>query len=34
MLPKYFIVTPQFVQIKQLNGPFWKYTSAAGWQRQ
>jgi hypothetical protein len=34
MLPKNFIVTPQFVQVRQLNGPFWKYTSASGWQRQ
>lgn len=34
MLPKNFVMTPQFVQVKQLNGPFWKYTTAAGWQRQ
>lgn len=34
MLSKSFVVTPEFVQVKQLNGPFWKYTSAAGWKRQ
>lgn len=34
VLAKNFIVTPQFVQVKQLNGPFWKYTSASGWQKQ
>jgi hypothetical protein len=32
-LSKNFILTPQFVQVKQLNGPYWKYTTAAGWQR-
>jgi hypothetical protein len=34
MLGQYFILTPDYAMVKQLNGPFYKYTGPTGWQRQ
>jgi len=34
MLGQYFILTPDYAMVKQLGGPFYKYISTTGWQRQ
>ena len=33
-LKENFILTPDYARVKQLGGPFYKYTSATGWQKQ
>ncbi len=34
VLTQNFILTPDYAMVKQLGGPSYKYTSAAGWQKQ
>jgi hypothetical protein len=34
VLAQNFILTPDYAMVKQLGGPFYKYTSATGWQPQ
>jgi hypothetical protein len=34
VLAQNFILTPDYATVKQLGGPSYKYTSAAGWQKQ
>ncbi len=33
-LKQNFILTPDYAMVKQLGGPFYKYTTATGWQKQ
>lgn len=33
-LKENFILTPDYARVKQLGGPFYKYTTATGWQKQ